>query len=188
MDDDDFNSELLGGLQRQRNLQQNEATRQAIEGLREDLKRKEQAEAAAPKCPYCFGAIAYGAVKCRHCASDIAWYKVEEKQYPMKTGEDPQLFKKEKLKELEQKEREAAEKERLAVELNRWRRNRGHKKKAKVTKKRIRFYKCMGLGFVTCLLVGIVMGIVNEELIAAALGIIFGGTIPMGLFFYAFMK
>ena len=103
MDDDDFNSELLGGLQRQRNLQQNEATRQAIEVLREDLKRKERAEAAAPKCPYCIGAISDGVVKCHHCASDIAWYKVEAKQYPIKTDEDPQPYIEKKRKELERK-------------------------------------------------------------------------------------
>ena len=44
MDDDDFDSELLGGLQRQHNLRQNEATRQEIAALRADLKRKEAAE------------------------------------------------------------------------------------------------------------------------------------------------
>ncbi len=50
MDEEDFN--LLGGLQRQANLKQNKATRQAIEGLREDLKQKERAEANNNRQPF----------------------------------------------------------------------------------------------------------------------------------------
>ena len=113
MDDDDFNSELLGGLQRQRNLQQNEATRQAIEGLREDLKRKERAEAAAPKCPYCAGAISNGVAKCRHCSSDIQWCEVQGKAYALKAEDNAQYFVLEKQRVLEEKGRR--EKERIAA-------------------------------------------------------------------------
>ena len=104
MDDDDFN--LLGGLQRQANLKQNQQTRQEIAGLREDLRRREVAEAVAPKCPYCIGPISDGAVKCRHCASDIVWCEVQAKQYPMKPDADPQHFVEQKLHELAEEEEE----------------------------------------------------------------------------------
>jgi hypothetical protein len=103
--DDDFN--ILGGLQRQANLKQNKQTRQEIAGLREDLRRREVAEAAAPKCPYCIGAISDGAVKCRHCASDIVWCEVQAKPYPMKSDADPQHFVEQKLKELAEENRQA---------------------------------------------------------------------------------
>ena len=92
MDDEDFNSELLGAAQRQHNLRQNEATRQEIAALRADLKRKEAAEKAAPKCPYCAGAITSGVVKCRHCSSDIKWGEFDSKLYPMKAEEAPNDF------------------------------------------------------------------------------------------------
>jgi len=105
MDDDDFNSELLGVLQRQHNFRQNEATRQEIAALRADLRRKEEAEKAAPKCPYCAGTITSGVVKCRHCTSDIKWCKFDGKAYPIKADEDIASFldpkRKEKRKEIE---------------------------------------------------------------------------------------
>ncbi|MCH2059953.1 MAG: hypothetical protein MK183_04940, partial [Verrucomicrobiales bacterium] len=92
MDDDDFNSEFLGALQRHQNLKQNEATREEIAGLREDLRRKDQAEAAAPKCPYCAGTISVGVVKCRHCASDIQWCEIQGLLYILKAEDDAQHF------------------------------------------------------------------------------------------------
>jgi hypothetical protein len=88
--DDEFN--MLGAAQRQHNLRQNEATRQEIAALREDLWRKEWAEKAAPKCPYCVGAITGGAVKCRHCASDIKWCEVRGENHPIKIDEDSTAF------------------------------------------------------------------------------------------------
>ena len=120
MDDDDLTWEFLGGLQRNRNLQQNEATQKEIAGLREDLKRKEQAEAAkkaaeaaAPKCPYCAGTISNGVAKCRHCTSDVQWCEVQRKQYPLKAEEDPKPYIEKKLKELAHKKRlQAHEKQR----------------------------------------------------------------------------
>ncbi len=108
MDDDDLN--MLAGIQRSGNLQQNEATRQSIEGLREDLRRKERAEAAAPKCPYCFGAISYDAVKCRHCASDIQCVKVQGRAYVLKAEDNAELFVQQKMHELaEEKQNRAAQ-------------------------------------------------------------------------------
>ena len=83
--DDEFN--LLGAAQRQQNLRQNEATRQEIAALRADLKRKEAAERAEPKCPYCAGVITGGVVKCRHCTSDIKWCELDGKSYPIKADE-----------------------------------------------------------------------------------------------------
>ncbi len=103
MDDEDFN--LLGAAQRQQNLRQNEATRQEIAALRDDLRRKEAAEKAAPKCPYCAGVITDGVVKCRHCSSDIKWHEVDSKSYPMMAEEDPQHFVATKLPKLLEEER-----------------------------------------------------------------------------------
>jgi hypothetical protein len=40
-EDEDFDSELLGAAQRNRNLKAVEATRKEIAGLRADIKRKE---------------------------------------------------------------------------------------------------------------------------------------------------
>ena len=104
MDEDDLN--MLAGIQRSGNLQQNEAilqqneaTRQSIEGLREDLRRKEREEAAAPKCPYCFGAISYGAAKCRHCASDIQYVEVQGRHYFLKAEDNAKLFVQQKTHE-----------------------------------------------------------------------------------------
>ena len=114
MDDEDFNSELLGAAQRQHNLRQNEATRQEIAALRADLKRKEAEEKAAPKCPYCFGVTTEGAVKCRHCASDLKWCEVEGKAYPIKIDDDPEAFIVSKKKELEAKKKEQEETKRVA--------------------------------------------------------------------------
>ncbi len=114
MDDEDFNSELLGAAQRQQNLKQNEATREEIAALRADLKRKEAEEKAAPKCPYCLGAITTGAVKCRHCTSDIKWCGVRGKNYPIKTDEDPVAFSASKESEFQAAaERKAAEQKRI---------------------------------------------------------------------------
>ena len=110
---DDDNIELLGGLQRQHNLEQNEATRQEIAALRRDLKRKEKAEKAAPKCPYCAGPITNGVEKCRHCTSDIKWCEVRGKNYPIKADEDPVAFSASKESKFQAKaERKAAEYER----------------------------------------------------------------------------
>lgn len=92
MDDDDFDSELIGGLQRQHNLKQNEATRRELAALREDLAKKKSEEEAAPKCPYCAGPITQGVEKCRHCASDIAWGEVDNESYPIKPGENYEEF------------------------------------------------------------------------------------------------
>ena len=88
--DDEFN--MLGAVQRRQNLKQNEATRREIAALRADLKAKEAAERAAPKCPYCAGVITGGVVKCRHCTSDIKWCEVRGKNYPIKIDEDPTAF------------------------------------------------------------------------------------------------
>ena len=103
---DDDNIELLGGLQRQHNLEQNEATRREIAALRKYLKRKDKAEKAAPKCPYCVGAITGGAVKCRHCASDIKWCGVYGKSYPIKADANAEQFAAQKRQELERAEEE----------------------------------------------------------------------------------
>jgi hypothetical protein len=191
MDDDDFNSELLGGLQRQRNLQQNEATRQEIAGLREDLKRKERAEAAAPKCPYCAGTISDGVVKCRHCASDIVWYKVESKQYPIKTGEDPKPYIEKKLKELaEKKRKEESRKENSRRANSRYSALLNKRQEEKV-KNNIRFLKCLGLSLPFCILAGIAVAAGDDRLIRSpgstagmVLGITVGATIPIAGLFY----
>ena len=106
MDDFEVNSELLGAAQRQKNLRENELTRQELAALRDDLNRREQEEKAAPKCPYCAGPITYGVEKCRHCGSDLQWVKVRNKQFPLKADADAAAFSKQKEDFFRRKDRE----------------------------------------------------------------------------------
>ena len=99
-EDEDFDSELLGAAQRNRNLKAVEATRKEIAGLRADIKRKEAKEKAAPKCPYCSGAISAGAVKCPHCASDIKWYLVHGQSFQLRADENVEHFVAQKTQEI----------------------------------------------------------------------------------------
>ncbi|MCH2059680.1 MAG: hypothetical protein MK183_03545 [Verrucomicrobiales bacterium] len=115
MDDDDFNSEFLGSLQRHANLKQNQKTQQEIAGMREDLRRKEAAEAAAPKCPYCAGAISYDVIKCRHCTSDVQWCEVEGNAYVLKAEDNAQLFVQQMLHEQAWKKQQRAEAEQIKI-------------------------------------------------------------------------
>ena len=91
-EDDNFDTEFLGAAQRNRNIKEVEATRKEIAGLRADIKRRENEERAAPKCPYCAGPIADGVVKCRHCASDIKWCEVNGRSYPLKAEVNVEQF------------------------------------------------------------------------------------------------
>ena len=91
MDDSDL-GDVLGGLQRQKNIRQNEALRREISGLRDDLNRKGEEERIAPKCPYCAGSISAGVSKCRHCSSEIEWTEFGGSSYPAKTGGRDELL------------------------------------------------------------------------------------------------
>ena len=170
MDEDDLN--MLAGIQRAGNLQQNEATRQSIEGLREDLRRKEREEAAAPKCPYCFGAISYGAAKCRHCASDIQYVEVQGRHYFLKAEDNAQLFIQQKTHEFAEKL--AEQKRRRADVVNRL----AHLPKcikcgAPVN---VQFYKTKGKQCVGCY-ESSPMGRINATLNFVALRIVIGAVI-----------
>jgi hypothetical protein len=109
-------SDILGALQRTTNIKQNQLTLQEIAGLREDLRRKEAEEAAAPKCPYCAGAISNGVAKCRHCTSEVQWCEVEGKAYVLTAEEVPQYFVQQKLHELAWEKQQRAEAEQLLAE------------------------------------------------------------------------
>ncbi|MCP4848780.1 MAG: hypothetical protein GY899_12635 [Verrucomicrobiaceae bacterium] len=109
-------SDILGALQRTTNIKQNQLTLQEIAGLREDLRRKEAEEAAAPKCPYCAGAISNGVAKCRHCTSEVQWCEVEGKAYVLTAEEVPQYFVQQKLHELAWEKQQRAEAEKLLAE------------------------------------------------------------------------
>ncbi|MDA7516040.1 hypothetical protein N8640_05430, partial [Akkermansiaceae bacterium] len=100
-EDDNFDTEFLGAAQRNRNLKEVEATRKEIVGLRADIKRRENEERAAPKCPYCAGPIADGVIKCRHCASDIKWCEVSGRSYPLKAGVNVEQFVAQKTQEFQ---------------------------------------------------------------------------------------
>lgn len=91
-EDENIDSEFIGAAQRNRNLREAAATRKEIAGLRADMRRREAKEEAAPKCPYCLGAISAGAVKCRHCAGDIKWYLVHGQSYQLRADENFERF------------------------------------------------------------------------------------------------
>ena len=172
MDDDDFNSEFLGSLQRHANLKQNQKTQQEIAGLREDLRRKEAAEAAAPKCPYCAGAISYDVIKCRHCTSDVQWCEVEGNAYVLKAEDNAQLFIQQKTHEFAEKL--AEQKRRRADVVNRL----AHLPKcikcgAPVN---VQFYKTKGKQCVGCY-ESSPMGRINATLNFVALRIVIGAVI-----------
>ena len=147
MDDDDFDSEFLGAAQRQLNLNQNQATSKEIAALRADLNRREKAEKAAPKCPYCFGAITKGAVKCRHCASDIKWCEVAGKAYPLKIDDDSEAFALNKQKELQAKK----EQKKVAAKKERERKHIAQVKAKKETM--IGLAIVYGLGILVCIII-----------------------------------
>lgn len=98
-EDENIDSEFIGVAQRRRQLDLSEATRKEIAGLRGDMRRREAEEKAAPKCPYCSGAISGGAVKCRHCAGDIKWYFVHGQSYQLRADENVERFVARKTKE-----------------------------------------------------------------------------------------
>ena len=77
-------AQIMGGLQRSRSNNE-------LAALNAQLKQIREEEARAPKCPYCIGPITEGAVKCRHCASDIEWFVFEGLRNPCKVGEGDQI-------------------------------------------------------------------------------------------------
>lgn len=91
-EDDEIDSEFIGVTQRFQNHKENQAIREEVAGLRADIKRKEDKERAAPKCPYCAGPIVKDVSKCRHCASDIKWCTFKRKSYPLKADADVEQF------------------------------------------------------------------------------------------------
>lgn len=91
-EDDEIDSEFIGVTQRFQNHKENQAIREEVAGLRADIKRKEDKERAAPKCPYCAGTIVKDVSKCRHCASDIKWCTFKRKSYPLKADADVEQF------------------------------------------------------------------------------------------------
>jgi hypothetical protein len=58
------------------------------------------AKRITPECPYCAGPITKGVVKCRHCASEIKWFKLEGVSYPIKSDEDLEIAKNLKREEV----------------------------------------------------------------------------------------
>jgi hypothetical protein len=73
-------AQVVAALQRSRSNNE-------LSALRAELKKMRDEEAAAPKCPYCFGTIVFSAVKCRHCASNIEWWFFEGETGPAKEGD-----------------------------------------------------------------------------------------------------
>ena len=83
---------IMGGLQRQRSNQELAELNQQLRELKTRAKAEKAAERAAPKCPYCAGPITKEVSKCRHCASDIEWFKFEGLLGPCKTGQSAEII------------------------------------------------------------------------------------------------
>jgi hypothetical protein len=99
-------AQVLAGLQRSK-------TYNELSALRAELKQMQDKEAAAPKCPYCFGPIVRPAVKCRHCASNIEWWVFEGETGPAKEGDAKNI----EAQMLVEMRKEIAERERREKEL-----------------------------------------------------------------------
>jgi hypothetical protein len=101
-------AQVVAALQRSRSNNE-------LSALRAELKQMQDKEAAAPKCPYCFGAIVLSAVKCRHCASNIEWWAFQGETGPAKEGESKNIEalmheeKREAIEAREKKEKEEFE-------------------------------------------------------------------------------
>jgi len=98
-------AQVVAALQRSRSNNE-------LSALRAELKKMRDEEAAAPKCPYCFGPIVLSAVKCRHCASNIEWWFFEGESGPAKEGDAKNieaLMHEEKREAIEARERKEKE-------------------------------------------------------------------------------
>lgn len=155
-EDDDIGSELLGSVQRNLNAEKIEATRKEIAELRADInadiKKRKREEKASPKCPYCSGRFSAGAIKCRHCASDIKWCLVLGRSYPLKADQNIEHFVAQKTQEKKLREERRLIKQREQDSKQRLKRRKEAAAALLQEKKSTTLYKVLGYFFLFTLM------------------------------------